>query len=57
MIKILLIVLSIIICVAIIVTISLIWRKTFERFLDIKEKEVKNKKYEIFNNINIDTVN
>ena len=39
------------------VILTFLWKSRIERYLDIKEKEVKNKKYEIYNSVNLDTVN
>ncbi|MBR6289219.1 MAG: hypothetical protein IKR19_07790 [Acholeplasmatales bacterium] len=36
---------------------ALIIRKEFHNYLEIKNKEIKNKKYELYNNVNLETVN
>lgn len=39
------------------ILLSLFWKRQVNRWLDIKDKEQKNKKFALFNDVNVDTVN
>ena len=39
------------------VILTLLWRPRIDRYLDIRDKEVKNNKYRIYNNTNLEVVN